>query len=426
MAATGIRLLVLQGPDRGRELLASASGAKDTNGSRRAEITIGRQSDRKLRFTDDYVSRHHAHLVPSTRGLQLVDDGSLNGTLHNGTRLSPGVPVSIRDGDELAFGPYTVVTVRFIDGDGPHSRGTPASRGKARPARAVTPPREWFGSYAVYYGLDRGPHDRVDIATPESQSQPVVLKRFNRSLSRPARRRIRDHVDAARRWDHAHVATIRACGEHEGTLYLVRPYIDGVSLDRLCATCATEIEPPLAAYVVERAAATLAAAHEQDAAFVQPYLSHRNLVLARTGDVGFINFGLPLTAQMVAGMEDLPPLEARFMAPECSGSTGAPVDARAEVFTLGLLLFELLAGAPVDLAEAAVLQPIEGVRPTVPRPLAEVTTRALKLHAARRYNSPGEMSVALRAALRKVAPDYDAATAAQWVRTKLRPPPVIG
>lgn len=424
MAETGIRLVVLQGPDRGRELKANPGNPEDGNGSRRAEITIGRQADRKLRFSDDYVSRRHAHIVRSTAGLQLVDDDSLNGTVHNGTKLAPGVPVPLRDGDELGFGPYTLVTVHLVNG--PRSRRSPVSRGKARTPAPPVPPRERFGPYAIYNGLDRGPHDRVDLAVRESDARPLVLKRFNRTLSRTARNRIRAHVEAARHWNHVNIAAVRSCGEHDGTLYVTRRYVDGVSVDRLLVTCPTEISPALAGHLVEQATVTLAYAHEQNPTFVQPYLSHRNLVLARSGEIVLINFGLPLTAQMVTGMEDLPPLEARFMAPECAGSSGAPPDARAEVFALGLILFELLAGAPVDLADAAVLQSIEGVGPSVPRPLAEVTTRALKLHATRRYDSPAEMGAALRAALRRCAPGYGEASAARWVRSKLPPPPVLG
>jgi len=425
MADSGFRLVVLQGPDRGRDLSIQSGGTGDGS-RRRTDITIGRQSDRKLRFGDDYVSRRHAHIVPSSRGLQLIDDDSLNGTSHNGTKLTPGVPVSLRDGDELSFGPYTVVEFRSLDGEAPRRRSTTSSRNKARVPKAAAPPRERFGPYAVYHGLDRGIHDRVDVATRPPDSTPVVLKRFNRNLSRPARRRIRERIEAARHWKHANIAAIRTCGELDGTLHVVRRYVDGIAVDRLHRTRPTTIDAALAAYLIEQAAVALAYAHEHDAQFVQPYLSHRNLILARTGEVVLINFGMPLTSQMVADMDDLPPLEARFVAPECSGSNGSPLDSRAEVFALGLMLFELLAGGPVDLAEVAVLKSIDGVRPDVPRALADVTMKALKLHAVHRYDSPAEMGAALRATLRTIAPGYGAAMAARAVRDKLRPPPVTG
>ena len=197
-------------------------------------------------------------------------------------------------------------------------------------------------------------------------------------------------------------------------------------MDRLQRTSPAALPPALAAYVIEQATIALAYAHDRDPTFVQPYLSHRNLVLARTGAVVLINFALPLTVQMVTGIDDLPPLEARFTAPECAGSTGAEPDARAEVFSLGMMLFELLTGEAVDLAEAAVLKSIDGLRPDVPRPLAEIATRALKLHAARRYDSPADMGAALRAALRRLAPDFGAAAAARWLRDRLGPSPRTG
>ena len=189
MAESGVRLVVLQGPDRGRDLRVRPGGAGDGDGDG-TEITIGRQADRNLRFSDDYVSRRHARIVASISGLELIDDDSLNGTSHNGARLDPGVPVPLRDGDELGFGPYTVVQVR-LSGAPTRRRTTAPSRAKARLAKPDPEPREWFGPYAVFHGLDRGPHDRVDVATRPPDSSAVVLKRFDRTLSRAARRRVR-------------------------------------------------------------------------------------------------------------------------------------------------------------------------------------------------------------------------------------------
>lgn len=417
MAEGGVRLVVLQGPDRGRELRVDTARTGDAPG-RRTEITIGRQSDRHLRFSDDYVSRRHARIVASTNGLELVDDDSRNGTWHNGTRLEPGVPVPLHDRDELGFGPYTLVQLR-LPGASTRRRLSTSSRAKARLPKSAPQPREWFGPYAVSHGLDRGAHDRVDVAARPPDATPLVLKRFDRTLGRAARRRIRDHVEAARGWDHPGIAAIRACGEHNGTLHLVRHHVDGIGVDRLQRTSPASLPPALAAYLIEQVTIPLAHAHERDPAFVQPYLSHRNVLLARTGAVVLINFGLPLTVQMVTGIDDLPPVEARFTAPECAGTAAAPPDARAEVFSLGMMLFELLTGSAVDLAEAAVLRSVDRIHPDVPRALAEIATKALKLHAARRYDSPADMGAALRAALRRLAPDFGPASAAHWVGDKL-------
>ncbi|MGI8757613.1 MAG: FhaA domain-containing protein, partial [Acidimicrobiales bacterium] len=104
-------------------------------------VTIGRSRDRTIVVDDDRASRAHAHLEPSAGTWAVVDDGSSNGTLVNGVKLTPGQPQTLRVGDIIGIGPIDV----RVDGRPPAEPGPATSvlaeRDRTRIASTVLPPR---------------------------------------------------------------------------------------------------------------------------------------------------------------------------------------------------------------------------------------------------------------------------------------------
>lgn len=78
----------------------------------RDEMTIGRGKDTQVRLQERSVSRSHAHLIRTRRGVYLQDDNSSVGTFLNGERLQAGVPVQLRNGDIIQLGYYQVFEFR--------------------------------------------------------------------------------------------------------------------------------------------------------------------------------------------------------------------------------------------------------------------------------------------------------------------------
>jgi SARP family transcriptional regulator, regulator of embCAB operon len=80
-----------------------------------ANITVvGRDSQNDIVLDEALISRCHAMLLAKPQGIVLIDLGSTNGTLVNGTFVLPDVPVSLEDGDTIALGR---VIARYSEGD---------------------------------------------------------------------------------------------------------------------------------------------------------------------------------------------------------------------------------------------------------------------------------------------------------------------
>jgi serine/threonine-protein kinase len=468
MAVKGFRLRVTAGPDQGIDLLVQQPSG---------QVSIGRsvQLDptRDLRCTDRKVSRQHATIEASPRGYLLTDHHSANKTRHNGRHVEPEVPVALQDGDELRFGPDTVVRFELVSGpsepepvqleDSDITRRLPdinrpplSQRGPDRPAptepreprhaspgrgvlhtkapevreggpserRAVAAttatdkgaPRERFGRFAVYKALSERETDRVDVAVDTRNNVRVALKRFTtRQLSRRAHRRVLDDAERARRWQHPCIAPVLDVGVESGTLYVASQLVDGVPVADLQARYAREIEPWLAAYIIRETCTALQYALRQVSGFVHRNLTPNTILMSASGQVVLINVGFASVKALLDTTVKLAPAEARYLSPEHLRGRG--LDPRSDVFSAGIILYELLIQEPIDLQRKAVLPAVDDVRPQVPPAIADVTTRAVSLRPEARFRTPGEMEEELSIALGKMTAD-PRADAATWMRMR--------
>jgi serine/threonine-protein kinase len=194
--------------------------------------------------------------------------------------------------------------------------------------------------------------------------------------------------------------------------------VDGVSLSKLLAKLASRDErlsPDLAAWLAMQCALGLHAAHELSDAGGRPlHLVHRdvspqNILLATSGEVKLADFGI---AKFV-GRDDSTAtgtIKGKFgyMSPEQAESD--EVDRRADVFSLGIVLWEALTGdrlfstdSPArTLLRVREHQPASpaGLRPEVGDGLSNITLQCLAKDPALRYATAADVAEALRAALR--------------------------
>lgn len=187
-----------------------------------------------------------------------------------------------------------------------------------------------------------------------------------------------------------------------GTHYIVFEPVVGTTLEGILAT-EGKLDPSRAAAIAHRAAEGLAAAHAQN-------VLHRNLTPANilvdegTADaVKIFNFG----SQPAGNTERYRPSDLRYAAPEViNGEEG---DARSDVYSLGIVLYQMLAGEPpfdtTDDAELSRLQteepppPMSAFRKDLPAELETVIFKALAKDPEMRYQSAAEFANELTASV---------------------------
>ena len=214
--------------------------------------------------------------------------------------------------------------------------------------------------------------------------------------------------------DHPGIVPVHDLGREGASYFMAMDYLAGQDLRALLARLrhdGSRLPPPLSAFLVAQAARALDHAHRahgQDGAplhVVHRDLSPANVLLGYDGRVAVIDFGIAQAA-FRAHREDAV-LRGKFgyLSPE--QVRGLPVDRRADVFSLGAVLHELLTGhrlfhGPSDLAvlervRAAQVRPPSERNPAVPPALDAVVLRALAREPADRYPWCADLAGALEA-----------------------------
>jgi DNA-binding beta-propeller fold protein YncE len=236
--------------------------------------------------------------------------------------------------------------------------------------------------------------------------RPVALKLIVDPLARDGdfRERFVREARAAAAIDHPNVIPVYSAGEDDGRLYLAMRFVEGEDL-RALVRREGPLDPHRAAAIIAQVAAALDAAHARG-------LVHRDIKPANVlldGDHAYLtDFGLTKRLSGEATMTGSGRWVGTlgYIAPE--QIRGLPIDARADVYALGCLLFYVLTGiAPYrrDSDEATLYahlhEPAPDARelsPAVPGPLADVVARALEKDPDDRFPSAGDLGRAALAA----------------------------
>jgi len=278
------------------------------------------------------------------------------------------------------------------------------------------------GKYRVFASLGRGGMADVHLGAvqgPKGFNKLVVVKRLRPLLADDpvVVNMFLDEARLAARLNHPNVIHTYEFGEERGSYFIAMEYLDGQSLAAILLAVATAgkvVAPAFWAKIVADALAGLHHAHElrdydgTPLKVVHRDVSPQNIVITHAGQVKLVDFGiakakLNLTeteSQIIKG-------KIAYMAPE--QAEGEALDRRADVFAMGIVLWECLAGkrlitgdaqsAMTQLA-AMVASPPSKVDPRVPPELDAITLRALERAPAKRFQTAQEMRDALEKYLR--------------------------
>ena len=278
-------------------------------------------------------------------------------------------------------------------------------------------PGDRVGSYTVGQRLGAGGMGEVWRARDERLGRDVAIKLL---LPHPsdAEERVRAFEREARAaggLNHTNVLTVYDVGDHDGAPYLVTECLEGQSLRARLATGALSFDAALD--IALQVARGLGAAHARG--IVHRDLKPENIFLALDGRVKILDFGLATlhdSASSASPSPDVPggttrPLiagTAGYMAPE--QVRGEAVDQRADIFALGAVLYEMLAGRRAFKADSTLgtfdavltLQPpdLSEVNGDVPPALSHVVRRCLAKSPDDRFATVADLVSALDAVLR--------------------------
>jgi tetratricopeptide (TPR) repeat protein/class 3 adenylate cyclase len=235
-------------------------------------------------------------------------------------------------------------------------------------------------------------------------ARTVALKFLPAHLSGDpaAKERFLVEAQAAAALDHPNICAIHEIGETEsGELFLAMPFYDGETLRRMLDRGALAVDDAIA--IAVQIADGLERAHQN--AVVHRDIKPANLLVTADGVVKILDFGVAKLADVSITAPGETPGTIAYMSPE--QAEGADVDHRTDVWSLGVVLYEMLAGErPFRGASDRLV--LEAIREAAPAPLsplrADVTEtldgmvrKALAQRPADRYGTAGDLAADLRA-----------------------------
>ena len=245
----------------------------------------------------------------------------------------------------------------------------------------------------LFVARRRGPHGFERL---------VVIKRLRAELVGDERAALRllDEARIAASLYHRNIAQVLDLGLDGGELCLVSEYVPGTDLARLLDATGAALPEELALTIVLELARALAYAHGRDGV-VHRDVSPPNVLLGDHGEVKLTDFGIARArSRLYTTRSDTIKGKLGYMAPE--QVRGDPVDARADVFALGVILYEAATGAPLYTAATeyeTMRRVLAGDVPDAAGASAEllaIVRRAVAVDPAARFASAGELADAVR------------------------------
>jgi len=261
---------------------------------------------------------------------------------------------------------------------------------------------ETIGHYRIVEQLGEGGMGVVYRARDERLERDVALKFLPPELATDddAKQRFMQEARSASALDHPNICTIHEIGEtSDGRLFIAMALYEGASLEERLRR-----EPPTPEQAVEwviQIAEGLEAAHA--AGILHRDIKPANVMIPRDGPAKIVDFGLAKAAHVDLTQSGTTMGTLAYMSPE--QARGESLDARSDVWSLGVVLYQLLSNAlPFEGEGYSVIHSILEHEPrplveagNVPRELSAIVQRALTKNLAQRWSGASELRDALQA-----------------------------
>ncbi|MDY2668572.1 Stk1 family PASTA domain-containing Ser/Thr kinase [Schaalia hyovaginalis] len=296
------------------------------------------------------------------------------------------------------------------------------------------------GRYEVRSLIGRGGMAEVHLGFDTRLSRIVAIKMLRSDLARDSvfQARFRREAQSAASLNHPNIVAVYDTGEEMvlgpdgrgiSVPYIVMEYVEGHTVKDLLSD-GTPVPINEAVSIVSGVLSALEYSHSQ-------HLVHRdikpgNIMLTADGKVKVMDFGIARAlsdSQATMTQTNAVVGTAQYLSPE--QARGEQVDARSDLYSTGVVLFELLTGRPPftgDSAVAVAYQHVQQLAPTpsaitpdVPEPLDRVVLKALAKNREDRYSSAGSMLADLMRATR--GGRVNAPETAVWADTRAMPAP---
>src|SRR5438477_5369557 len=300
-----------------------------------------------------------------------------------------------------------------------------------------------FGHYKISKRIGTGGMGEVYLATDMTAGRKAALKLLPMRFTGDAQRlkRFQQEAHAVVALNHPNILTVYEVGEDHSTHYIASEMIEGETLRQRLAHGRMELSE--AVDVAIQVASALAAAHE--AGIVHRDVNPGNIMLRRDGYVKVLDFGIAKLAEQEAPAT-MPKEEALLLVETNLGSIlgtvpymspeqacGAPVDKRTDIWSLGVVLYEMVTGHAPFIGDTPreVMTSILEKEPRLvtsdnrqtPPELQQIISKALHKDRAERYQSAGDMLQALKNLRRKLEFSGElersatAASSLRWTRS---------
>jgi len=291
-----------------------------------------------------------------------------------------------------------------------------------------------FGKYVLLKSLARGGMGEIYVAAtgePGFQKFCVIKKVIAERTDKAKANRFLDEAKVVLRLSHANLVPTFDAGEIDGEFYIAMELVEGKDLRDIwnrCVRTRTRIPLDVALHVGREIARALAYVHSYgDLKLVHRDVAPPNILMSYFGEVKLTDFGL---ARSVLKQEHTAPGvvfgRAAYLAPE--QARGEVADARSDIYSLGVVIWELLTGHQylqlqnVDAATAMSLvrhpntQAPSSKAAWITPELDAVIMRALAPAREDRYRSAEEMRQALSDVISRLSPRADAERSAEFLR----------
>src|ERR1700688_1532479 len=265
-------------------------------------------------------------------------------------------------------------------------------------------PRVLSGRYELSHLVARGGMAEVYRARDQLLDRPVALKVLFPELSvdRSFVERFRREAQAAANLSHPNIVPVFDWGEDNGTYFIVMEFVDGRALSSILRT-AGPLHPDRAAEIAADVAGALAYAHRHGV--VHRDVKPGNVLITEEGTIKVTDFGIARAVNTEESLTQTGAVMATATSSSPEQAEGMGVDSRSDIYSLGVVLFEMVTGRPPFLGDTPVAVASKHVRehpptprevnPGVPPDLEAIILKCLAKSPDHRYATGDDLRVDL-------------------------------